>query len=235
MKKETASRKQTAGARENRARSTRSANGSSNGSSNGSATRTKKTGAAQTLQNADGQQQYPSALEKLFEDLMKDMYWAEKHLVKALSTMQSQATTEELQEAFEDHMYTTQKHVTRLEKVFALLGKQAEEKKCDSMEALTKEAEALVAQTPENSMVRDAALIISAQKVEHYEIATYGSLVQLALTLGHVNAAVILEKTLWDEEDTDLLLTDIAECAVNPMADEEPEGVTAEYEMEETA
>lgn len=162
-----------------------------------------------------------SLLEKLFVDMLKDMYWAEKYLVNALSTMQSAATTDELQDAFEDHKFVTQKHVSRLEKVFKILGKQPEAKKCDAMEGIVEEAKQMIKETTEGTMTRDAALIIAAQKVEHYEIASYGSLVSVALTLGYDDAASILEKTLWDEEDTDKLLTKVAETSVNPMADEE--------------
>ncbi|MES2704205.1 MAG: ferritin-like domain-containing protein [Bacteroidota bacterium] len=190
---------------------------------------TKKAASAKT----GSEQESPSLLDKLFVSLLKETYWAEKHLVKALQTMQSQATTESLQDAFEDHMYVTQKHVSRLEKAFGMMEQEPEEKKCIAMEALTTEAEQIVAETEDGTMTRDAALIIAAQKVEHYEIATYGSLVQLARTLGYDNVAGILEKTLWEEEETDLLLTDIAESEVNPLADDEPQEMTAELEMAE--
>lgn len=164
---------------------------------------------------------YSSLLEKLFIDMLKDMYWAEQHLVEALQTMQEAATTTELQEAFEDHRFATQKHVSRLERVFKKLGRKAEAKKCDAMEGLTKEATAIIEETKEGTMTRDAALVIAAQKVEHYEIASYGSLVQLARTMDNEEVASILEKTLWEEEDTDMLLTDIAEADINPLADNE--------------
>lgn len=164
--------------------------------------------------------------------MLKDTYWAEQHLVKELGNMQEAATTDELKEAFEDHRYITQKHVSRLEKVFKLLGKEPEGKKCDAIVGLTKEATVMKDETKDGTMTRDAALIIAAQKVEHYEIATYGSLVQVALTLGHNEAADILERTLWDEEDTDKQLTAIAETHINPMADEEYAGTGAE-EMEQ--
>jgi ferritin-like metal-binding protein YciE len=167
-------------------------------------------------------QEKESLLDKLFVDLLKDMLWAEKHLIDVLSQMQSEATTEQLKDAFEDHQLITQKHISRLEKVFRLLGKEPEEKKCEAMEGLTNEAKNIIKETKENTMTRDAALIIAAQKVEHYEIATYGSLVQLARTMDNEEVASLLEKTLWDEEDTDRLLTEIAEEEINPYADEEP-------------
>ncbi len=159
--------------------------------------------------------------EKLFEDLLKDVYWAEQHLVEALPKMAEAATTEALKDAIEDHLHVTKKHVKRLEKVFKLLGKPAEAKKCDAMEALVKEGEKAIEETPDGSMTRDAGIIISAQKVEHYEIASYGSLVQVAITLGHDEIADILEQTLAEEEETDAHLTKIAETDVNPMADNE--------------
>jgi ferritin-like metal-binding protein YciE len=164
-----------------------------------------------------------SLLEKLFLDMLKDIYWAEDHLINKLQVMKEAAFTEELKDAFEDHLYATHKHKSRLEKVFRLLGARPEGKKCDAMEGLTKEAEKMIEATAEGTMTRDAGLIIAAQKIEHYEIATYGSLVQIALTLDQDEAADLLEQTLWEEEDTDLLLTDIAETSVNPLADEEEE------------
>jgi len=176
-----------------------------------------------------------SLLDKLFCDLLKDIYWVENHLVEALTTMQKAATTHELQDAFEDHRFATQKHISRLDKVFTLLGKTAEAKKCEAMEGLIKEANSMIKETKDGTMTRDVALIISAQKVEHYEIAAYGSLVQLALTLGQENIATILEKTLWEEEDTDRHLTGIAESKVNPKADEEPAQKEEKYAIAESA
>lgn len=177
--------------------------------------------ASRSGEDAKAKQKSSPLLEKLFQDMLKDIYWAEKHLVESLPKMQKAATTQELQDAFEDHLYASQKHITRLERVFKLLGKEAEEKKCPAMAGLTAEADSLIRETKEGTMTRDVALIIGAQKIEHYEIATYGSLVQLALTMSRDDVAAVLEKTLWEEEETDYLLTDIAERHVNPMADEE--------------
>lgn len=169
-----------------------------------------------------------SPFEKLFIDLIKDIYWAEQHLVTSLPKMINAATTTELQDAFDDHLHVTKKHVSRLERVFSLLDKPAQGKKCAAIEGLVKEAEEGIKGTKDGSMTRDAGLIISAQKIEHYEIAAYGSLVQVALTLGHDEVASIFERTLRDEEDTDHRLTVIAETEINPMADEEGEN-TEEY------
>src|SRR5205823_2709040 len=118
-------------------------------------------------------------------------------------------------------LHQTHKHVHRLEKVFELIGKKAEGKKCEAIEGIIKEAETIINETKEDTMTRDAALIMAAQKVEHYEIATYGGLVQLAITAGLHSAADLLDKTLMEEEDTDMLLTEIAENCVNIEAEEE--------------
>ncbi len=114
-----------------------------------------------------------SQLEKLFTDQLKDIYWAEKQLTKALPKMRKAATTEQLQDAIEAHLEQTEAQVTRLEECFELLGKKAQAKKCDAMEGLIKEGESIVEDTEDGSMTRDAGIIGAAQKVEHYEIATY--------------------------------------------------------------
>lgn len=160
-------------------------------------------------------------LEKFFVDSLKDIYWAEKHLTKALPKMQKAATTEELQTAIEEHTVQTEEHVSRLEQVFELMGKKAQAKKCDAMEGLIKEGESIVEETEDGSMTRDVGIIMAAQKVEHYEIATYGGLVQLAKTMGLDEVAGILEQTLEEEKQTDEGLTDIAENNVNWEAEQE--------------
>ena len=163
----------------------------------------------------------PSLLEKFFVDQLKDMYYAEQHLVKALPEMKSAATSEELEDAFDDHLKQTERHVKRLEKVFKLLDKKPEGKKCEAIEGLTKEAKNIINETEEGTMTRDAALIIAAQKIEHYEIASYGGLVQLAITMDLHRAAEILDKTLQEEEDADTTLTQIAERSINVKAENE--------------
>ncbi len=174
------------------------------------------------------QQRVPEAsreglLYKFFLDALKDMYFAEKQILGGLQKMEKAATTEELQEAFEDHYLMTQKQILRLEKVFRILDEKAEGEKCEAILGILKEAESIIKETEEGSMTRDAALIIAAQKVEHYEIATYGGLVALAETLGLERAADLLDKTLQEEEDTDLHLTEIAETSINFEALEEDE------------
>jgi ferritin-like metal-binding protein YciE len=154
-------------------------------------------------------------LQDFFIDMLKDIYWAEKHLTKALPKMKKAATTTELQHAFEEHLAETEEHVSRLEQAFELLGKKAQAKKCEAMEGLTKEADSVVEETEKGSMTRDVALIAAGQKVEHYEIATYGTLVQLASNMHLNEVAALLEKTLKEEKNADSLLTDIAENNVN--------------------
>src|ERR1700760_4911913 len=126
----------------------------------------------------------PSYLEKFFIDQLKDIYYAENKILEGLDKMVESATTDELKDAFKEHHSQTEKHVKRLDKVFGLLGKKAEGKKCDAIEGILKEAESIISETKEGTMTRDAALIFAAQKVEPYEIATYGGLVQFAITLG---------------------------------------------------
>ena len=169
----------------------------------------------------DSQATKESPLEKFFTEQLQDIYYAEQQLVKGLAELQQAATTDELEEAFEEHIRMTQRQVKRLEKVFRLIGKEPEGKKCEAMDGLLKEARSIISDTKEGSMTRDAALIIAAQKVEHYEIATYGGLVQLAITMGLNRAAELLKKTLNEEEETDLMLTDIAESHINMEAEDE--------------
>ena len=172
----------------------------------------KKTSAA-----AEGNTQ----LEKLFIDSLKDIYWAEKALTKALPKMQKAATTTELQTAIEEHLGQTMEQVTRLEQVFELMEEKAQAKKCDAMEGLIKEGESIIEETEDGSMTRDVGIIMAAQKVEHYEIATYGSLVSLAQTLGKDDVAEILSTTLEEEKQTDEGLTEIAENNINWEAEQE--------------
>jgi ferritin-like metal-binding protein YciE len=163
-------------------------------------------------------------LEKYFLDSLKDIYWAEKHLTKALPKMKKAATTDELKSAIEEHLGQTQEHVSRLEQVFELIGEKAQAKKCDAMEGLLKEGDSIVEETQDGSMTRDVGIIMAAQKVEHYEIATYGGLVQLAKVLGQTEAADILTQTLNEEKMTDQGLSEIAENNINWEAEQEGEG-----------
>ena len=169
----------------------------------------------------NGKSSSPSYLQKFFIDQLKDMHYAENELIKGLEEMKKATTTEELEDAFDNHIKQTQRHIQRLEKVFKLISKNPEGKTCEAMDGLLKECRSIIEETEDGSLTRDAALIIAAQKVEHYEIATYGGLVQLALTMNLNRAAELLDKTLKEEEETDQLLTDIAEAHINVEAEQE--------------
>ncbi|OWK69904.1 ferritin-like domain-containing protein [Pedobacter sp. AJM] len=159
-----------------------------------------------------------SEFHEFFVDELKDIYWAEKHLVKALPKMKKAATSEELIAAFEKHTEETQQHIQTLEQVFELLGEKAVAKKCDAMAGLLEEAEGIISDTDQGTMVRDAGLILAAQKVEHYEIATYGTLKVFAENMGHQDVADLLDQTLENEKATDVALTEIAVNSINAEA-----------------
>lgn len=167
-------------------------------------------------------------LDMFFTDALKDIYWAEKALTKALPKMAKAATSQELQQAFHDHLIQTEEHVSRLEQVFEHLGKKPQAKKCEAMEGLNKEAESIIEETKEGTHTRDVGLIMAAQKAEHYEIATYGGLAQLATTFGLSEVADLLQQTLEEEKETDDNLTYIAENNVNYEAGQEGEEDTDE-------
>ncbi|QIY82944.1 ferritin-like domain-containing protein [Chryseobacterium sp. NEB161] len=176
------------------------------------------------LQKQGGNQEQnmkDSSLHKFFVDALKDIYFAEDAILDALGKMESAATTEELKEAFEDHQLQTKKHISRLEKVFKLIDETPEKKECKAIVGIIKEGEDIINSTEAGSTTRDVGLIIAAQKVEHYEIPTYGGLVQLAITMNHDKAADLLDRTLEEEEETDLLLTEIAETSINVDAEQE--------------
>lgn len=174
-----------------------------------------------------------SHLEKFFLDQLKDIYYAENKILQSLPKMAAATTTGELKEAFEDHLHQTQRHVKRLEQVFRTINQKAEGKKCEAIEGIAREVEEIIDETEDGTMTRDAALIIAAQKVEHYEIATYGGLVQLAITMNLHDAADLLDKTLVEEEDTDAKLTEIAENDINLGAEHEGGSRTSGEEEEE--
>ena len=161
-------------------------------------------------------------LMKLFEDSLKDIYWAEKALTKALPKMVKKATSEELIEALENHLKETEAQVTRVEEVFEIIGKKPVAKKCEAMAGLVKEAEEIMEETEEGAM-RDAGIIAASQKVEHYEIASYGTLRTFAETLGLNDAAAILEEILEEEKAADETLTDFAQLINLSTVEEEAE------------
>jgi len=162
-----------------------------------------------------------SLLKEFFVDELKDIFYAEKQIAKTLPKMKKAATSEELKQAFENHLTMTQEQVIRLEKVFELLGEKAKGKTCEAIEGIIKEGEGIISETESKTATRDVGLIFAAQKVEHYEIATYGGLAQLAQTLDLSDVAELLHTTLEEEKQTDILLTAIAENHVNYEASEE--------------
>jgi len=162
-----------------------------------------------------------SALNELFVDELKDIYWAEKHLTSALPKMAKAATSNELRSAIENHLRETENHVSRLEQVFEVIGEKAVAKKCEAMAGLIKEGEEIITETEKGSITRDAGIISAAQKVEHYEIATYGTLRSLAGVLGHDEAIELLQATLSEEKNADQTLTQVAESSVNQAAKNE--------------
>ncbi len=161
-------------------------------------------------------------LRDLFVDQLKDIYWAEKELTKAIPKMIKNATDENLKEALTDHLEETKQQVTRLEKVFSAIDEKAVAKKCEAMAGLTKEAVEIMEAT-EQGVVRDAGIILAGQKVEHYEIATYGTLLSFANTLGEHEAATLLEETLEEEKAADKKLSEISDSINVDAADEDEE------------
>jgi ferritin-like metal-binding protein YciE len=170
-----------------------------------------------------------STLRETFLEELGDIYDAEKQLVKALPKMAQAAQHEELRRAFEEHLEQTERQVERLEQVFEVVGEEAKSKGCRAMEGLIKEADELI-----KNHRGDASLICAAQKIEHYEIASYGSLQTWARLIGEDDAADLLEETLDEERDTDEQLTEVAENTINvEESEEESEEKDEEDEEEE--
>ena len=163
-----------------------------------------------------------TTMEELFLDEIRELYDAEKQLIKALPEMARAAWSEELREAFEEHLEQTANHVKRLEHIFAALGEKAGGRKCAGMTGLIKEGSEMVDATEENA-VRDAGLIAAAQKVEHYEISGYGTALTHAEILRNARAVNLLEETLIEERETDERLTALAQGFINEEA-AEPNG-----------
>jgi len=180
----------------------------------------KETGAEPKFKTKTSPKAEP-ALHELFLDSVRDIFWAENQLVKSLPKMIKAATSAKLSTAIEDHLEQTKTHVSRLTQIFELLGEDAIAKKCDAMEGLTKEGEGIVESSEEGTATRDVGIILASQKIEHYEIATYGGLAQLATTLGLDDVAELLTETLSEEKEADMLLSEIAENEVNYKAAEE--------------
>jgi ferritin-like metal-binding protein YciE len=153
-------------------------------------------------------------LNELFLDTLKDIYYAEKQILKALPKMAKAATSDQLRAAFEKHHGETEDQVDRLEKIFELLGKPARGKKCDAIEGIIDEGKQIMEEYADTPAL-DAGLLAAAQSVEHYEISRYGTLKAWAAKLNMPQAIKLLEQTLEEEKKTDETLTKIAETAVN--------------------
>lgn len=158
-----------------------------------------------------------SKLMQLFEEQLKDMYWAEKALVKAIPKIVKNVSSEELVDLIQDHLGETESQVEKVERVFQSFGKKAVEKKCEAMDGLIKEAEEIM-RTSDKGAMRDAGIIAAIQKIEHYEIATYGTLRSFAQTLGLTESTALLEGILKEEKDADEKLTEIAVSTINVSA-----------------
>jgi ferritin-like metal-binding protein YciE len=155
-----------------------------------------------------------ATLEDLYTDMLKDLYSAEKQLVRALPKMAKNSQSSELQKAFQEHLKQTEGHVERIEGIFSELGGSPRGKKCVGMEGLVEEGNELLQEDVEPDVL-DAGLIAAAQKVEHYEIASYGTVRSWAERLGYHNQAKILQQTLDEEGEANKKLTQIAESFVN--------------------
>jgi len=154
---------------------------------------------------------------QLFEDELRDIYWAEKALTKAIPKMVKNATSEELIRTLQNHLTQTEDHVTRVEQVFEIIDQKPKAEKCEAMNGLIEEGEEIIKDCEEGAM-RDAGIISAAQKIEHYEIATYGTLRQFAETLNLPDAVSLLEQTLREEKAADEELTSVAVSEVNMQA-----------------
>jgi ferritin-like metal-binding protein YciE len=165
------------------------------------------------------------SLKELYVKELEDLYSAEHMILKALPKLAKAASSSELQQAFDEHRIQTQSHVERLDDVFGRLGEKPKAKKCRGMEGLLEEGKEILEEKNGDASVKDAALIASAQRVEHYEMAGYGCVRTFAHLLGDHEAAGFFQKTLEEEKKADLKLTEIAENLVNPNAAEAPEEI----------
>jgi ferritin-like metal-binding protein YciE len=158
-----------------------------------------------------------ATMQDLFHDTLRDIYYAEKQILKALPGMVKKAQSDELKEALETHRAETEQQVERLDQVFELIGETARGKKCEAMDGIIEEAKEHMSEI-KDADVRDAGIIGSAQAVEHYEIARYGTLIAWARTIGQDDAAQLLKMNLDEEKNADRILTEIGENMVNERA-----------------
>lgn len=161
-------------------------------------------------------------MEKLFLDELREIYGAEKHQTVILPLLKKAASSLRLQNMLANHLDATREHITRLEEIFDMLGKEAAARQSEAVLGIGREIETVIETTEKGTATRDAGLVMAAQKLEHYEISSYGSLAQLARTLEYDDILDILETTLYDEKEADDLLTAVAENYINTEASKEP-------------
>lgn len=207
----TATKSATAKSSGSKSTATKTSSAKSDGAKSAATKKTKTTKPAAKIKPASDAAE---SLREFLVDGLKDMYWAEKALVKNLPKMAKNATSPKLVEAINKHLEETEIQVTRLEDAFKALGEKAKAEKCDAMDGLLKEAESIMKET-EPGPVRDAAIIAAAQKVEHYEIASYGTLATYAKLLEETEAQELLSTTLNEEKNCDTDLTELAVSEIN--------------------
>lgn len=182
-------------------------------------------------------QENPMSLDTL-HDLwvheLKDLYSAERQLVQALPKMAKNANSDELRTAFENHLAETEEQVSRIEQILESFGESPRGQKCKGMEGLIDEGKSLLEEEADPDVL-DAGMIVAAQKVEHYEIASYGAVCEYARMMGHTEALALLEKTLEEEKAADQLLNQIAEGGINALAERDAAGNEEEGEEESDA
>ena len=175
----------------------------------------ESTSAKNTVTESEEKEQHKEdtlkELKKFFIKSVQDIYYAEHEIQEKLGDIKNKATSEALEDSLEDHQLITKKQILRLEKVFKLLNETPKKNKCEAIVGILKEGDEMISQTKDKSTLRDIAIILACQKVEHYEIATYNGLIQLAVTLNLDKVVQLLETTYEEEEDTDHLLNDIME------------------------
>lgn len=162
-----------------------------------------------------------SKLREFFIEQLQDIYWAEQKLVKTLPKLSEASRSPELRQAFDSHLNETKNHVSRIEKAFSLMKEEAEAKECPALKGIAEEGEEIIDETDAGSAQRDVGLIFAGQKAEHYEIATYGALIQLAKDMGEKEVATLLQDTLKEEKAADQKLTQLAESGINREAAQE--------------
>lgn len=160
-------------------------------------------------------------LEEYFVYELRDLLGAEQQMLNALQQWRKEAISQELTSAIQEHILHTEQHINRLQMVFDMMGDQARPKKCEAIDGMVKEAESALRESRGSSATHDVALIMAIQKLEHYEIATYGGLITLARTIGQDDVAAILKYTMAEEKEMDELLSGLAENGINEEASTE--------------